>query len=1103
MTSSAGSDAAAGGVATATGYIGQSELAVGERVAGRFRVVAMVGLGGMGIVYRAFDEQLGVDVALKLLRPEFAAREDAFARFRQELLLARQVSSAHVVRIHDLVAHDGRWLIGMDYVDGGSLESVLERRGALPVDDAVAITRQVALGLAAAHAQSVVHRDLKPANVLVDARLRAWVSDFGVARSAGTTGLTASGVIVGTPEYLSPEQARGGPIDARSDLYALGLILFEMLTGRLPFEQGTAAEMLAQRIVRPAPTVRRLRADVPRWLDRLVARLLALRPSRRFADASAVVAAIDRQRVGWQVPEARRLLMLGAAAALLAGGGWLAANFDEVLAPRLLAAGMVRERSEWLVLPLVAEGDARELSPALARLAASELRESGLDVADPARVARSLELLGLGADDAPRQAARLDAMLPHRRLVGGRIVLRDGRLDLALQRYESGDPRPLARADVQGITADTLPLALRRALADLGVPLRAESAAPWPGDLALLKAWGATLREPTPAHAAVLAEALAREPRFAAGWFDRLQLARRDQPAAELQRLADDALAALGNQRGRDAERTRALAELIGGKPAQAATRLAAQLDVQPHDTALRLLRVEALDEAGEHDAARRELDALLAADPQDPDALLARGRNALRSDDARQAVDVFLGPALQLFTRLEDVRGRADTLQALGVGYERLGQPTPAAEQFERAAQLRELAGDARGAATSLRNVAYGHGLEGRFDAARAAFSRARALLEPLGDAAALAALANDEGLIAEESGDFAGAEAHYREVLALRRTLGDAGSVAEAALNLGFVYLHRGEFQSARLQLDEAERTFRQTGDRSGVVRAGQKLAMLDLADGAADAARARLEDGLLEAESLQLVEEQAVSLVELAEVDRQQGKLGDAMRRLERAAALFGARGDQRGLAEVALRRAAVALDAGDAAMLATTLAALVDSPPPSIEQQAMRDLLRAEAALRTDRAADALPAADAAMAAAQASASHTLQVHAGLARVRALAAAARPDEARRQLVAVDSLLADHPTRAARLDRASSALALAEGAAVAPAYASVRALLASAADWPGAAHLHEIAARRFDAAGLAAPAAAAREAAAAAHARLRASLDPAADAGAGTRP
>src|SRR6476469_2085638 len=283
--------------ATATGLHAQSDYPPGSVLAGRFRIESILGIGGMGVVYRATDMDLDVRVALKLLRPELAHRADAFERFRQELLLARQVSSPHVVRIHDLARHEGRWLISMDFVDGESLDHRIDRNGPLGVDEALGIARQIAAGLAAAHAKGVIHRDLKPANILLDQQGNAYISDFGVARSLATSGQTRTGSVVGTPDYLSPEQARGGTADARSDLYALGLMLYEMLAGKLPFAGGTVAEVLAQRMLQVPPPITRQRADLPSWVARLVDGLLRPQPAHRFQAAGEVLTAIDTRDV--------------------------------------------------------------------------------------------------------------------------------------------------------------------------------------------------------------------------------------------------------------------------------------------------------------------------------------------------------------------------------------------------------------------------------------------------------------------------------------------------------------------------------------------------------------------------------------------------------------------------------------------------------------------------------------------------------------------------------------------------------------------------------------------------------------------------------------
>ncbi|MGH8031943.1 MAG: serine/threonine-protein kinase, partial [Luteimonas sp.] len=340
--------------ATATGLYAHADLAPGMVVAGRFRIVGLLGIGGMGVVYRAVDRALGVTVALKLLRIELLGRPGAFERFRQELLLARQVSSAHVVRIHDFAQHKGRWLISMDFIDGEGLDQRLDRLGKLPVDEALSIARQIAEGLRAAHAVGVVHRDLKPSNVLIDRAGSAFVNDFGVARSLASSGMTQSGITVGTPDYLSPEQARGEAVDPRSDLYALGLILYEMLGGELPFAGGTIAEILGQRIVRSPPPLTRLRPELPDWVARLVDRLLRSQPAHRLQDAGAVIAAIDRRQVPHEIMPstalARRALALALAGIAVVAAGWW---WSQQRAPVALASPPLQRL---LLLPATHDG---------------------------------------------------------------------------------------------------------------------------------------------------------------------------------------------------------------------------------------------------------------------------------------------------------------------------------------------------------------------------------------------------------------------------------------------------------------------------------------------------------------------------------------------------------------------------------------------------------------------------------------------------------------------------------------------------------------------------------------------------------------------------
>jgi serine/threonine-protein kinase len=261
------------------------ELAPGQVFADRYEVQAPLGRGGMGAVYLVRDRQLDELVALKLLTLD---SERAVERFRREVRLARRVTHPNVARTHDLGDHQGTHFLTMEYVRGNALDRVLEN-GALPAQRAVDIATQIAAGLEAAHAAGVIHRDLKPANVLIADDGRVVITDFGIARPArDDTHTHETGALVGTPHYMAPEQVLGRPVDARTDVYALGIILFELLTGRLPFDADTP---IAAALVRTqdAPLDPRSLASVPDPLAELVLRCLAREPEARPPRAAAVI----------------------------------------------------------------------------------------------------------------------------------------------------------------------------------------------------------------------------------------------------------------------------------------------------------------------------------------------------------------------------------------------------------------------------------------------------------------------------------------------------------------------------------------------------------------------------------------------------------------------------------------------------------------------------------------------------------------------------------------------------------------------------------------------------------------------------------------------
>jgi Protein kinase domain len=280
-------DTAAGPIALPR--LGDVRFTPGTLLAARYRIVAAIGKGGMGEVYRADDVRLGQPVALKFLPPAVASQPGRLDRLVEEVRIGRQVSHPNVCRLYDLVEAEGHHFLVMEFVDGEDLASLLRRIGRLPADKALEIARDLCAGLAAAHDKGVVHRDLKPANVMVDGRGHARIADFGLATRADHAG---DGDRSGTPAYMAPEQLAGERGSLRSDVFALGLVLYEMFTGRRAYDAKTLAELKALHTDSKPPSVSSAARDVDPVVERVIQRCLVLDPAERPASARAVLAAL-------------------------------------------------------------------------------------------------------------------------------------------------------------------------------------------------------------------------------------------------------------------------------------------------------------------------------------------------------------------------------------------------------------------------------------------------------------------------------------------------------------------------------------------------------------------------------------------------------------------------------------------------------------------------------------------------------------------------------------------------------------------------------------------------------------------------------------------
>lgn len=816
---------------------GEEELEPGTILAGRYEILTVLGAGGMGSVYKAQDRELNRLVALKVIRPELARNPDIVDRFKQELRLSHQVTHRNVVRMYDLAEDAGMRFVTMELVAGQDLRSILQERGKLPVDEAAEVFEQICLALEAAHSVGILHRDLKPQNVMREDAGRVVVMDFGLARTIEGDGMTQSGAVVGTMEYMSPEQALGKELDQRSDIFALGLIGYELLTGQMPFRAESAIASLLMRTRQRSVPCAKVDPSIPKALSGIIDKCLESEVEQRYRTVGEVLfdlevfrgkpagtslhfrpkalsARISRK---WQLAAGGAVLLIAVATAV-----WLTVRHFS--GPNAVSTAVATPSISLAIMPFYnASGDEslNWLGASLQEMLGSDIGSSSqVRMVSPDRLQQVLGDLHVTANSQVDAATlkrvaeytNAQTMIFGQFIRGGSLIrINTTVLDLAHDTSStvttdvSQDKDLLAGVDKlagqlrEKLTADRKVLDDLRAHALRPSTTSVEALHNYEDGVTLARA-GNSLKALEEFRAATTADS-----RFALA-FSRL--------AETYSNLGQDDLAKSASRMAMELGATLPPAEryLIEANNAEINNNTQKAIDAyqqlavaNPSDTEVQFALARLYEQSGDYAAAKQRLTAVLASDPKNVAALLARGRVAIRSGDAKGGLD-FLSKALPIAIELNNEEERAAILQATGIAYGLMGRPDDALGNFKQSLEIKQRIGDKRGAAASLEQIGSLENTAGKSEEALRSYQQALALRNEIGDQAGIGNTLIDLGSFYGNHGKPDQALQYYTKALEVERQLGDVSSQALCLNNIGSIKVDQGQYQDALTYLEQS---------------------------------------------------------------------------------------------------------------------------------------------------------------------------------------------------------------------------------------------------------------------------------------------------------
>ena len=801
----------------------------------RYEILQLLGEGGMGSVYRARDREVNRIVALKVIRPELTGHPAILERFKQELVLSHQVTHKNVIRIYDLGDADGVKFITMEFVEGQDLRTLIQEKKKFSPEEAVEITQQICRALEATHSVGVIHRDLKPQNIMRDKSGRILLMDFGLARMVEGDGMTQTGALVGTMEYMSPEQALGKALDPRSDLFTVGLILYELLTGKMPFQAESALASLIKRTQERAIPVSDHDETIPRPLTNIVSKCLERDPALRYSSAAEMLRDLDAwqgkdaaatlsfypwvkpwgQSLPWPVFAVIVTVLVLATVGYVFRGPLLSPLAKKATAGPVLSLAVVPFQNK--------SGDQSWdwLGPSLADMLSTDVGQSAhLHAVSSDRVQQVFHDLRIAPNAIVDSSSlgRIAEFTNADTLVWGQYTKlgEQIRIDATLQdrkhnrtvqvKSEAASQKDLSAA------VDRLAEMIRQNLAlpsDVVKELQAQSFKPTSTSVDALRDYNEGLqflRQGKNQEAQKRLEAATKEdPQFAVA-FSRLGEAYStlgyDAEAERSSRRAVELSQSLPLAQKYFIEASLARVTKDNQRAVAAYENLATSF---PDNVEVQFTLGRLYEDTAALDKARASYEKLLVRDPKNVDALLHLGWVEVRTNNPQGSLD-YLNRALTLAVQLGNDAEKALILDAIGTAYQYMNKRDEALNNLQQALQIKRKLGDKGGIAETLNTMAGVQQDIGKPKEARKSYEEAVSLRREIGDKKGLGRSLTDLGLFNESIGRYDEALALSKEGLAPLREVGDRQNEANCLNNIGWIYLDKADYENAMTYFQQA---------------------------------------------------------------------------------------------------------------------------------------------------------------------------------------------------------------------------------------------------------------------------------------------------------